>query len=110
MNKVATKVVLRFDLGNSEAFSPEEKEKLAVGLGKRLSSDQVVQVSSGATRSQHTNRDRATQRFLALISKALQPKKQRKKTRPSPAVREKRLDLKKKQAEKKSRRKPPPSG
>lgn len=110
VNKVATKVVLRFDLGNSEAFSPEEKEKLAVGLGKRLSSDQVVQVSSGATRSQHTNRDRATQRFLALISKALQPKKQRKKTRPSPAVREKRLDLKKKQAEKKSRRKPPPSG
>lgn len=108
VNKVATKVILRFDLGNSAALSVQEKTRLAKRLGNRLSADQILQVSSAATRSQHTNRDRATQRFLTLITKALQPEKPRKKTRPSPAAHEKRLDLKKKQAEKKSRRKLPP--
>jgi len=109
VNKVASKVVLTFDLEGSLAFSDKEKERLRLKLGKRLSGDQKLQMYSDSARSQHKNKELVTSRFLSLIHESLKVRKARRKTSPSKSSIEKRLRIKKKAAEKKSnRRKPPP--
>lgn len=109
VNKVASKVVLTFDLEGSQAFSDKEKERLRLKLGKRLSGDQKLQMYSDSARSQHRNKELVTSRFLSLIHESLKFRKARRKTSPSKSSIEKRLRIKKKAAEKKSnRRKPPP--
>lgn len=109
VNKVASKVVLTFDLEGSQAFSDKEKERLRLKLGKRLSGDQKLQMYSDSARSQHRNKELVTSRFLSLIHESLKVRKARRKTSPSKSSIEKRLRIKKKAAEKKSnRRKPPP--
>lgn len=108
VNKVASKVVLSFDLAGSQAFSDKEKERLRLKLGKRLSADQKLQMSSDSARSQHRNKELVTSRFLSLIHESLKVRKLRRKTSPSKSAIEKRLRIKKKASEKKSTRRKPP--
>lgn len=107
VNKVASKVVLTFDLAGSQAFSEKEKERLRLKLGKRLSGDQILQMHSDSARSQHRNKELVTSRFLSLIHESLKVRKARRKTSPSKSAIEKRLRIKKKAAEKKSNRRKP---
>ncbi len=108
VNKVASKVVLTFDLSGSHALSDKEKERIRLKLAKRLSGDQKMQMYSDSARSQHKNKELVTSRFLSLINEALKVRKERRKTRPSKSAIEKRLRIKKKAAEKKSNRQKPP--
>lgn len=108
VNKVATKVVLTFDLANSQALNDKEKERLRLKLGKRLSAEQKLQLYSDSTRSQHKNKELVTSRFMSLIGEALKVRKERRKTSPSKTAIEKRLQKKKKVSEKKSKRQKPP--
>lgn len=106
-NKANTKVVLRWDLGKSRVFSDIEKEQLRRKLKKRLTKDEVLQLSSDYSRSQYKNKSVVTKRFLKIIKEGLKISKKRKKTKPSRSQKLKRLETKKRQAEKKIHRKNP---
>ena len=107
VNKVATKVILIFNLRNSVAFTPEEKERLYKKLGNKLSRDHTLIVQADDSRSQVKNREIAGQKLLKLLSNSLETPKRRKKTKPSKSSKERRLKEKMKQSEKKAGRKKP---
>jgi len=107
VNKVSTKVELAFDVENSFALSVSEKERVYSKLDNRLAKDNKLILHCDDTRSQHKNREIATRRFLKLLESALKVQKKRKKTKPTKAAVEKRLESKRKAAEKKSHRKKP---
>lgn len=107
VNKVATKVILIFDLPSSEAFTVEEKIRLQANLKSRLNKKQELIVQSADSRSQIKNRETAGKRLLRILEEGLKEQKVRKKTKPSPASKEKRLKAKRMQAEKKTSRKKP---
>jgi ribosome-associated protein len=107
VNKVSSKVVLSFDLKNSQALSEEEKLRLEVKLASRLTSDLVLILNCDEDRSQLKNKSIVTKRFLNLINAGLVIPKIRKETKiPKSAIR-KRIKNKKNVADiKKNRQKP----
>lgn len=106
-NKTSTKVVLDWNLTNSEVFSEEQKERLELKLKNRLTKENVLQLSSDHTRSQHKNKEILIKRFFKVLEDALTIQKPRKKTKPSKASKLKRLKSKRIQSEKKANRKNP---
>lgn len=107
VNKVSSKVVLSFDLKNSEALSDEEKLLLEKNLSARLTTDLVLILNCDEDRSQLKNKEIVTKRFLELIKKGLFVPKIRKATKVPKSVIKKRIKDKKNISEiKKSRRKP----
>ena len=107
VNKVATKVILIFDLENSEALSDDEKELLRQSLGSSLTKESLLIIQSADTRSQLKNRKSAEVRLLKVLSDGLVRKPKRKKTKPTRAAREKRLKSKRLHSQKKQSRKKP---
>ncbi len=107
VNKVATKVVLNFNVFDSQGLTEEEKELLKTTLNTRLTNRGQLQLSCSDTRSQLRNKRLVTQRFFDLLEQSLTVNKPRKATRPSRGVVRKRLENKKKQSKKKTDRKPP---
>ncbi|WP_304038007.1 alternative ribosome rescue aminoacyl-tRNA hydrolase ArfB [Mesonia mobilis] len=106
-NKTSTKVVLDWSLANSEVFSEEQKERLEFKLKNRLTKENVLQLSSDHTRSQHKNKEILIKRFFKVLEDALTIQKPRKKTKPSKASKLKRLKNKRIHSEKKANRKNP---
>lgn len=104
VNKVATKVTLRFDLRNSTALTGAQKRRLREIAGRRLDADGGILVSAQAERSQSQNLERARATLRTLIRKSLPAPKRRVATRPSKAQRRRRLQDKRRQSEKKRRR------
>lgn len=102
VNKVSSKVDLRFDLPASEALGPAAKERLRAIA--RLDADGRVVVTSQVTRNRVRNLADARERLAALIRQALIEPKNRKATKPSRAVHRRRLDSKRKQSDKKKQR------
>ncbi|WP_159800344.1 alternative ribosome rescue aminoacyl-tRNA hydrolase ArfB [Flavobacterium sp. MK4S-17] len=107
VNKVASKVILSFNLEASQALTEEEKALAEASLGSRLTNDKNLILQCDEDRSQLRNRDIVTRRFLQLIENAIIPKKKRKPTKVPRAVIQKRIDNKRRQAEKKQSRKKP---
>lgn len=107
VNKVSSKVELSFDLINSTAISDQEKELLMKNLSTRLTKDGVLQLSSGESRSQHSNKDKVVKRLFEVLEKGLIVPKKRKPTKMSRAQKAKRLDNKQKLSAKKNLRKKP---
>jgi ribosome-associated protein len=105
VNKVSTKVELRFNINNSSILTQEEKNLLLEKLAGRITKEGELVVVSQSERSQLKNKEAATTRFYALITKALTPRKKRKPTHPTAASDEKRLEEKKMRSEKKEQRK-----
>jgi len=106
VNKVATKVDLRFDLEGTAALRDPVKQRLRRVAGSRLDKDGRILITSQATRDQSRNLEDARGKLAALIRRALSPPKKRKATKPSRGAKERRLKQKRKQAEKKQARKP----
>jgi len=107
VNKVSSKVVLSFDLKNSQALSDEEKLRLETKLSSRLTSKQILILNCDEDRSQLKNKAIVTKRFLDIISAGLVIPKIRKATKIPKSVIRKRIKDKKNLSEiKKSRRKP----
>lgn len=107
VNKVSSKVVLSFDLKNSQALSEEEKMRLETKLSSRLTSDLVLILNCDEDRSQLKNKAIVTKRFLDILTVGLHIPKIRKATKISKSVIRKRIKDKKNVSEiKKSRRKP----
>lgn len=107
VNKVSSKVVLTFDLSNSQGFSDEERLLLETNLQNRLTADLVLILNCDEDRSQIKNKEIVTKRFLDIIKKGLYVPKERKPTKIPKAVIRKRIKNKKNLSEtKQNRRKP----
>ena len=104
VNKVSSKVELLFDIANSDLFTDDDKALLAEKLQNRLNKDGLVQVICDEERSQYLNKEKAVERLIALLGRALQVQKVRKPTKVSKAAKAARLDSKKKQSAKKENR------
>jgi ribosome-associated protein len=107
VNKVASKVVLTFDLANSLGLSEEEKERSITKLKSKLTNEGILILTCDEDRSQLKNKELVTKRFLELIQKALVVAKERKATKIPRSVIEKRLKDKSSQSEIKQNRKKP---
>ncbi|HXP02968.1 MAG TPA: alternative ribosome rescue aminoacyl-tRNA hydrolase ArfB [Stellaceae bacterium] len=108
VNKVASAVQLRFDIGASPSLPEPLKPRLARLAGKRLTQDGVIVITAQRFRSQERNRDDARERLVTLIRRAAEPPKPRRKTRPSARQRENRLVAKARRSTVKRRRRTPP--
>lgn len=107
VNKVASKVVLTFDVQQSEALSEEEKEQLFGKLATKISKDKLLILNCDEDRSQLKNKEIVIRRFFAIIEGALRVQKPRKATKIPRSVIEKRLKEKRSQSDiKQSRQKP----
>ena len=107
VNKTSTKVMLHWSLKDSNVFSEEEKERLYKRLKSKLTSDDQLVLSYDQSRSQHKNKDEVFKNLVRLLENGLIKPKRRKKTKPTLASKKRRLDSKKRNAEKKANRKPP---
>ena len=99
VNKVATAVQLRFDVRHSPALPDEVRARLIRLSGRRMSDDGVLILVARRFRTQERNRQDAMERLVALIRKATQKPKPRRRTRPTLASRERRLDSKRRRSE-----------
>jgi ribosome-associated protein len=104
VNKVSSKVELLFNISGSELFTEEEQLLLSEKLQNRLNKDGFVQVICDEERSQYLNKEKAIERLVLLLTRALQKPKVRKPTKVSKAVKAARLDNKKKHSAKKENR------
>jgi ribosome-associated protein len=104
VNKVATKVTLRFDLRGTEALTRTQKARLRKLAGKRIDAQGALRINAQAERSQRQNLERARDGLRKLIGKALVPPKHRVATKPSRASKRRRLDDKRRRGEQKKAR------
>ena len=107
VNKVESKVIVRWNVGASLAFTDEQKMKIREVSGKRLNNEDEIVIDADESRSQSQNRELAMDRLNGLVLEALKPVKRRRKTKPSRSQKEKRLTQKKGQSKKKALRQAP---
>jgi len=91
VNKVNSKVELRFQIQNSTILTEIQKELLSAKLSTKISSDGFLIVVSQKDRSQLVNKEDAIRKTYGLIEKALRPVKRRRSTKPTRSSVEKRL-------------------
>jgi ribosome-associated protein len=101
VNKVETKVELRFDVPNSRSLDETEKEMVLAKLASRINAEGILLLTNQTTRSQLDNKEAVILEFEKLMAMATTPPKKRKKVKPLTADREKRLATKKRDSEKK---------
>ena len=91
VNKVATAVELRFDIGASRSLAPEVKTRLRRLAGRRVSALDVLVIDAGRFRTQEANRRDALARLDELVRAAAVRPKKRVATRPTRASKERRM-------------------
>ncbi len=94
VNKVATKITLRFDLRASRTLTSEQKRRVAERLAARINREGVLTLHASRRRTQAANRADAVARFAVLLRDALRPPKRREPTRPTRGSGERRLEEK----------------
>jgi ribosome-associated protein len=104
VNKVNSKVTIKWNVADSCAITQEEKETLLQKLGGKLTVDNVLIVTSQDKRSQLENKEAAILKLERMINKAFEVKKKRKATKPTKSSVQKRIQSKKQHSEKKQRR------
>jgi len=104
VNKVESKVEVRFHVANSQLLTEEQKEVLLAKLAKQLTTEGYLLVTAQEDRSQLRNKETAVQKLYALLKRTLHKPKARKATKPSPGAVRERLASKKKNSEKKANR------
>lgn len=106
VNKVATAVQLRFDVGNSPSLPGDVRVRLIRMAGRRVTQEGILIIEAQRFRTQERNREDAVGRLIDLIRRAAEKPKPRKKTRPTLASKERRIAEKKQRGlTKKMRRK-----
>jgi ribosome-associated protein len=101
VNKVATAVQLRFDAAHSASLPGEVRERLLRLAGAQVTAAGVLVIDARRYRSQARNREDAFERLAAMLRRAAVPPKPRRPTRPSKAVKEQRLEAKRRQSQRK---------
>ncbi|MBN2078403.1 MAG: aminoacyl-tRNA hydrolase [Spirochaetes bacterium] len=108
VNKTATKVTLRFDLGSTPSLTDSQKRRVREALGRMVSRSDAIVLHEESHRSQSANRKRVIEKFSTLLARALAPRKKRIPTAVSPAQKRKRLEEKRLRSMKKSSRRSDP--
>ncbi len=105
VNKVNSKVELRWTPATSAALGEDDRTWLLAKLGSRLTNDGDLIVTSERTRDQAKNRADASAKLAAIVAAALFRPKKRRATRPTRGSKERRIGEKKRRSEiKKGRR------
>ncbi len=104
VNKVETKVQLRFHVMDSCKLSNDQKQLIAEKLSNRIAESGELLLSCQKTRSQLKNKDLVTKQFYSLLQQALLPVKKRKRRNIPASVKRKRLKDKKFKSQKKENR------
>jgi ribosome-associated protein len=94
VNKVATAVQLRFDAAHSPSLSEDVRDRLLRLAGRRMTKEGYLVIDARRFRTQEQNRQDALARLVDLIRRAAQKPKIRKRTKPTLASRERRLESK----------------
>lgn len=102
VNKVNTRVELRFNIPDSQCLTEKEKEVLLIFLKNKISGIGELIIVSQSERSQLGNKEAVKTKFFALLAKTLTPAKKRRPTAPTRASKEKRLENKRITSERKS--------
>jgi ribosome-associated protein len=105
VNKVSTKVMLCFHVAKSILLNDNQKALIFEKLVNKINSEGYLQIVSQSERTQLGNKEKCIEKFYILLKKALIVPKKRKKTKPSASSVEKRIEIKKRNAEQKERRK-----
>lgn len=105
VNKVNTKITLRFNVPNSSLLEAEEKSVLMEKLKNKLDNDGNLIIHCQEKRSQIQNKEITIRKFYDLLLKTFQKKKIRKATKPGKGAVEERLREKKRISERKKNRK-----
>lgn len=104
-NKAATRVELVWNIADSSALGPRQRQRLMTTLRNRIDGNGNLRLASDRQRSQMQNRHDVVDRFATLIRRSLVPPKKRVETKPSRAAKEKRLAQKKHRSDVKKNRK-----
>lgn len=107
VNKVESRVELRFDVRASTLLNPEQQALVLAKLKTYINQDGILSITAQAHRSQLKNKQHTIKRFGELLTRALLPPQKRHPTKPSAGAIAERLKNKKAASEKKAARKRP---
>lgn len=107
VNKVNTRIQLRFSVFNSNVISEKHKLRIQNKLKSKINAEGFIQVSVQETRSQIKNKQIAIELLFKMLDKALIQPKKRIHTKPTRSSQLRRMDSKKKQGLKKTNRQKP---
>ena len=99
VNTSSTRVELTWDVATSMSLTDEQRARIVERLGRRIDASGVLRMTDAGTRSQHRNRERVTERFIEVLAGAFVEQKKRKPTKVPRAVKEARLEQKKKRSQ-----------
>lgn len=105
VNKVETSVTVLWLVAGSEFFNEYQKELILTKLKNRINADGYLFLTVSESRTQLMNKNKAIEKIIELVNKALIVPRKRVATKPSKGQKQKRLDTKKKISEKKENRK-----
>lgn len=94
VNKLATKIQMRIDLGRLCGLLPDELPRMRAFLASRLDGEGRLFISCQETRDQARNRDLCAQKAAELLRASLRRPKVRRRTRPTRSSKERRLEEK----------------
>lgn len=101
VNKVNSKVTLKWDISQSPSLTDELKNHLLTKLASRITTEGVLMIVAQDNRSQIQNKEEVVLKLEKLLIKAFEEKKPRKSTKPSKSSVQNRIEKKKKNSEKK---------
>lgn len=107
VNKVSSKVVLSFNIPNSEGLNARDKRLLTKSLASRLTSSKTLIIACDDSKSQIQNKNKVIARFFDIITKGLIVPKRRIATKPTKGSVKRTKDSKQKRSQVKSTRKKP---
>jgi ribosome-associated protein len=104
VNTSSSRVELAWNVDTSPSVTEEQRALIKAKLANRINGEGVMLLSGSESRSQHQNKEAVTVRFAELVAQALVIPKVRRKTRPSRASKEARLQEKKQRSQTKKMR------
>ena len=104
VNKVETKVEVRFVIEDSTWLAPATREKLLEKLASRIDNSGAIRVASSIARTQRGNRIAVVDRLERMLNAALKPEKPRVATAPTRGSKVRRVESKRRASQKKSSR------
>lgn len=104
VNKVETSVTVLWNVADSTFFNDDEKSLIRIRLKNRINAEGFLFLTVSEHRTQLMNKNKAIEKIIEIVNKALIIPKKRMATKPSKVQKQKRLDTKKKLSEKKENR------
>lgn len=110
VNKVESKVVLRFDVAGSPSLGETRRKRLLSKLAPRLTEGGELVIHASRHRRRARNLEDARERLAGILREGLQVARPRRPTRPTRASRRRRVEDKRRRGDRKRERRQPPGG